>query len=140
MEVVIILVLILLNGIFSMAEIALVSARKVRLENAARQGDDKAKAALKLSNNPDTFLSTVQIGITLIGILTGLYSGEQLKEDVKSSFSPTGRFWRLTANGIATASDRYLRHLLHPRAGRTAAQKDRAGQPGADRQSWWPNP
>lgn len=83
MEVVIILVLILLNGIFSMAEIALVSARKVRLENAAKQGDDKAKAALKLSNNPDTFLSTVQIGITLIGILTGLYSGEQLKEDVK---------------------------------------------------------
>lgn len=83
MEVVIILVLILLNGIFSMAEIALVSARKVRLENAAKQGDDKARAALKLSNNPDTFLSTVQIGITLIGILTGLYSGEQLKEDVK---------------------------------------------------------
>ncbi|WP_298715677.1 hemolysin family protein [Chitinophaga sp.] len=83
MEVVIILVLILLNGIFSMAEIALVSARKARLESAAKQGDDKAKAALKLSNSPDTFLSTVQIGITLIGILTGLYSGEQLKEDVK---------------------------------------------------------
>ncbi|WP_346318683.1 hemolysin family protein [Chitinophaga sp. YIM B06452] len=102
MEVVIILVLILLNGIFSMAEIALVSARKVRLENAARQGDDKAKAALKLSNNPDTFLSTVQIGITLIGILTGLYSGEQLKEDVKLYFS----HWPLLApyaNGIATA-------------------------------------
>ena len=83
MEVVIILVLILLNGIFSMAEIALVSARKARLESAAKQGDEKARAALKLSNNPDTFLSTVQIGITLIGILTGLYSGEQLKEDVK---------------------------------------------------------
>ncbi|MGN7721450.1 hemolysin family protein [Chitinophaga sp. 22620] len=102
MEVVIILVLILLNGIFSMAEIALVSARKVRLENAARQGDDKAKAALKLSNNPDTFLSTVQIGITLIGILTGLYSGEQLKEDVKLFFTN----WPLLApyaNGIATA-------------------------------------
>ncbi len=102
MEVVIILVLILLNGIFSMAEIALVSARKVRLENAARQGDDKAKAALKLSNSPDTFLSTVQIGITLIGILTGLYSGEQLKEDVKLYFSS----WPLLApyaNGIATA-------------------------------------
>jgi putative hemolysin len=102
MEVVIILVLILLNGIFSMAEIALVSARKVRLENAARQGDDKAKAALKLSNSPDTFLSTVQIGITLIGILTGLYSGEQLKEDVKLYFTN----WPLLApyaNGIATA-------------------------------------
>ncbi len=56
MEVVIILVLILLNGIFSMAEIALVSARKVRLENAAKQGDDKARAALKLSNNPTLFV------------------------------------------------------------------------------------
>lgn len=102
MEVVIILVLILLNGIFSMAEIALVSARKVRLENAARQGDEKAKAALKLSNNPDTFLSTVQIGITLIGILTGLYSGEQLKEDVKLYITQ----WPLLApyaNGVATA-------------------------------------
>ncbi len=102
MEVVIILVLILLNGIFSMAEIALVSARKVRLENAAKQGDDKARAALKLSNNPDTFLSTVQIGITLIGILTGLYSGEQLKEDVKGFVMqmPTLAPY---SNGIATA-------------------------------------
>lgn len=102
MEVVIILVLILLNGIFSMAEIALVSARKVRLENAARQGDEKAKAALKLSNNPDTFLSTVQIGITLIGILTGLYSGEQLKSDVQAYIN---NFPSLAAysNGIATA-------------------------------------
>lgn len=102
MEVVIILVLILLNGIFSMAEIALVSARKVRLENAARQGDEKAKAALKLSNNPDTFLSTVQIGITLIGILTGLYSGEQLKEDVKG-YIDTIPLLAPYSNGIATA-------------------------------------
>ncbi|WP_343701838.1 hemolysin family protein [Chitinophaga sp.] len=102
MEVVIILVLILLNGIFSMAEIALVSARKVRLENAARQGDEKAKAALKLSNNPDTFLSTVQIGITLIGILTGLYSGEQLKEDVRGYIS-TIPLLAPYSNGIATA-------------------------------------
>lgn len=82
MEVVIILILILLNGLFSMSEIALVSARKIRLENQANKGDEKAKAALKLANNPDTFLSTVQIGITLIGILTGIYSGENIKTDV----------------------------------------------------------
>ncbi|PSL47593.1 putative hemolysin [Chitinophaga niastensis] len=82
MEVVIILILILLNGLFSMSEIALVSARKIRLENQANKGDEKAKAALKLANNPDTFLSTVQIGITLIGILTGLYAGENIKTDV----------------------------------------------------------
>lgn len=82
MEVVIILILILLNGLFSMSEIAMVSARKIRLENQANKGDEKAKAALKLANNPDTFLSTVQIGITLIGILTGIYSGENIKTDV----------------------------------------------------------
>ncbi|MET3880686.1 hemolysin family protein [Chitinophaga sp. OAE865] len=82
MEVVIILILILLNGLFSMSEIALVSARKIRLENQANKGDEKAKAALKLANNPDTFLSTVQIGITLIGILTGIYSGQNIKTDV----------------------------------------------------------
>ncbi|WP_126246919.1 hemolysin family protein [Chitinophaga rhizosphaerae] len=102
MEVVIILVLILLNGIFSMAEIALVSARKARLEGAAKQGDEKARAALKLSNNPDTFLSTVQIGITLIGILTGLYSGEQLKEDVKGFVMQMPALVPY-ANAIATA-------------------------------------
>lgn len=82
MEVVIILILILLNGLFSMSEIALVSVRKIRLENQANKGDEKAKAALKLANNPDTFLSTVQIGITLIGILTGIFSGESIKADV----------------------------------------------------------
>ncbi|SEW54841.1 hemolysin family protein [Chitinophaga arvensicola] len=82
MEVVIILILILLNGLFSMSETALISARKIRLENQANKGDEKAKAALKLANNPDTFLSTVQIGITLIGILTGIYSGQNIKTDV----------------------------------------------------------
>lgn len=73
--------LILLNGMFSMSEIALVSARKARLEAQANKGDSKAREALELSNHPDRFLSTVQIGITLIGILTGIYSGEKLKDD-----------------------------------------------------------
>ena len=81
-EIFIILGLILLNGVFSMAEIALVSARKARLEAQAHRGDKRAKEALDLSNHPDTFLSTVQIGITLIGILLGIYSGEKLKSDL----------------------------------------------------------
>ena len=76
--------LILLNGVFSMSEIALVSARKARLETQANKGDKKAKEALELSNHPDRFLSTVQIGITLIGILTGIFSGESLKDDFVS--------------------------------------------------------
>ena len=74
MEIVIILGLIFLNGILSMSEIAMVSARKSRLETAAKKGSKTAKTALRLANEPDRFLSTIQIGITLIGILTGLYS------------------------------------------------------------------
>lgn len=73
--------LILLNGLFSMAEIALVSARKSRLESQANRGDKKAAEALKLAHKPETFLSTVQMGITVIGIMTGIYSGEKITDD-----------------------------------------------------------
>ena len=76
MEIFIIIGLILLNGILSMSEIAPVSARKARLELDANRGNKSAQTALKLAGEPDRFLSTIQIGITLIGILTGLYSGE----------------------------------------------------------------
>lgn len=71
----IIIFLILLNGLFSMAETALISARKTRLAQESKQGSRSAAVALQIANNPDNFLSTIQIGITLIGILTGLYSG-----------------------------------------------------------------
>jgi putative hemolysin len=77
MEIFILLGLILINGLFVMSEIALVSARKARLENMAAKGDDLAKRALELSNRPEVFLSAAQIGITLIAILTGVYSGER---------------------------------------------------------------
>ena len=71
-EIFILLALILVNGLFVMSEIALVSARKGRLESMSNKGDLKAKAALHLTENPDKFLSTAQIGITLISILTGV--------------------------------------------------------------------
>lgn len=77
-ELIIIAVLIVLNGVFSMSEIALISARKAKLSNDAKKGSKSAKAALALSGEPDRFLSTVQIGITLIGIVTGIYSGDAL--------------------------------------------------------------
>lgn len=83
MEILIILFLIILNGVFSMSEIALISARKNRLENAAKKGNSNAQVALDLANSPNKFLSTVQIGITLIGILTGIYSGDKITTDVK---------------------------------------------------------
>ncbi len=66
-----------------MSEIALVSARKGRLESLANKGDMKAKAALDLAENPEKFLSTAQIGITLISIITGVYSGENFGNDLK---------------------------------------------------------
>lgn len=66
-----------------MSEIALISARKTRLETAAKKGNSNARVALDLANSPNKFLSTVQIGITLIGILTGIYSGEKVTDDVR---------------------------------------------------------
>jgi putative hemolysin len=83
MEVLIIFFLIILNGVFSMSEIALISARKNRLETAAKKGNKNAQIALDLANSPNKFLSTVQIGITLIGILTGIYSGDKITHDVQ---------------------------------------------------------
>lgn len=80
---IIIIVLIVLNGIFSMAEMSLVSTRRFKLESAKKKGSKGAKTALELSENPTKFLSTVQIGITLIGILLGVYSGENLTNNVE---------------------------------------------------------
>ena len=78
MEIIIIILLILLNGLFAMSEIALISARRSNLTARAKQGNKAAAKALQLAQDPDRFLSTIQIGITLIGILTGIYSGEAL--------------------------------------------------------------
>lgn len=77
-EILIILGLILLNGILSMTEMAMVSARKSSLSTEARNGNERARRALSIAENPNRMLSTIQIGITLIGILTGIYSGSKL--------------------------------------------------------------
>ncbi|MES2491791.1 MAG: hemolysin family protein [Pseudomonadota bacterium] len=74
----IILALILLNGLFAMTEMAVVSARPARLKAAAERGSSGARCALALANEPGKLLSTVQIGITLIGIIAGAYSGASL--------------------------------------------------------------
>jgi len=85
-----------------MSEIAMVSARKSRLESAAKKGDKSAQKALDLSNNPGKFLSTVQIGITLIGILTGIYSGEKIQDDLVQYLN-TFALLREQSSTIATA-------------------------------------
>jgi putative hemolysin len=101
MEIIILLSLILLNGLFVIAEISLVAARKPRLESQAERGDKKARAALDLANNPEIFLSAVQIGITLIAILTGVYSGERFGR-VMAPFFEKFEVLRPYAEGIST--------------------------------------
>ena len=83
LELIILIFLIILNGLCVMAEISLVSARKSRLENLASEGDELARSALKLVERPELFLSTAQIFITLIAILTGFYSGEKFSADLQ---------------------------------------------------------
>ena len=87
MELIIIFALVLLNGMFAMSELSLVSSRKFKLENAKKKGSQGAKAALELSENPSKFLSTVQIGITLIGIMLGFYSGDALTNNLAELIS-----------------------------------------------------
>ncbi len=85
-DIIIILLLIIANGIFAMSEFAIVSARKVRLQQQASAGDANARIALELADEPTPFLSTVQIGITVIGIFAGAFGGATLAGDLSSFF------------------------------------------------------
>ena len=82
LEGLVVVLLILLNGIFAMSEIAVVSARKTRLRQWAEEGNAKARAALELANNPNQFLATIQIGITLVGILAGAFGGATIAKEL----------------------------------------------------------
>jgi putative hemolysin len=82
LDVIVVLILILINGLFAMSELAVVSARRSRLKTLADRGVKGAKRALALAANPGRFLSAVQIGITLVGILAGAYSGASLGDHV----------------------------------------------------------
>ncbi|HMW65513.1 MAG TPA: hemolysin family protein [Chitinophagaceae bacterium] len=101
MEIIILLALIFLNSLFVMSEIALVSARKSKLETMAEKGDVKAKKALNLSNNPEIFLAAAQIGITFIAIVTGVYSGERFSHYISPWFEKID-FLKPYAQTIAT--------------------------------------
>ena len=83
MEILIIIVLILFNGLLSMSEFALISSRKPKLEINAKQGKKGAIKALSLISKSDKYLSTIQIGITFIGILTGVYSGATITQTLQ---------------------------------------------------------
>jgi len=87
MEILIIFILTLLNGFFALSEIALVSVKKSRIEHLAAQGSSRAKIVLQLLENPENFLSSVQVGITLIGIISGAYGGVTLTDDMEQFLS-----------------------------------------------------
>lgn len=89
-EILIIILLILLNGLFSMAEISIVSAKKSRLEELLRKGNRNAKKVIYLADNPNKFLSTVQIGITSIGILTGVFGGAAISQNISGLLVDAG--------------------------------------------------
>ena len=82
LEIVVILLLLVVNGVFAMTEIAIVTARKARLRQLAHAGNARASLALALAESPNRFLSTVQIGITLVGILAGAYGGATIAEEL----------------------------------------------------------
>lgn len=86
LEIVLIFLLVVGNGVFAMAEIALVSSRKARLRARSEDGDHGAAVALELAEKPDDFLSTVQIGITLVGILAGVFGGATIAEELATYF------------------------------------------------------
>lgn len=129
-EIIIIIGLIVLNGIFAMSEVALISARKSRLSSDAKKGSKSAKVALKLANDPDRFLSTVQIGITLIGILTGIYSGNRIAADLTETMISWGvsvTYASALAQGIIVVVVTYLTiifgELVPKRIGLSVAEK-----------------
>jgi putative hemolysin len=91
-EIIIIILLIILNGLFSMAEFALISARKIRLQQMLDRGEKGADIALSLSEDPNTFLSTIQIGITLVGILAGAFGGAAIAKELEGTFTVIPEF------------------------------------------------
>ena len=85
-EIVIILLLLVANGVFAMTEMAVVSARKAKLKRLADAGDAGARVALELAESPNRFLPTVQIGITLVGLLAAAFGGITVAEQIAARF------------------------------------------------------
>src|SRR6266436_3299909 len=108
----IILLLIVLNGVFAMAEIALVSARTARLRSLAEAGSAGARAAIELKQDPPRLLSTVQIGITLIAVLSGTFGeatlGDRLERELESYPELIGRYAHVISMAIVVIGISYF--------------------------------
>jgi putative hemolysin len=115
LEVVLILILVIANGVFSMSEMAVVAARKSSLQQKAEQGSRRARIALELSQNPDQFLSTIQIGITVIGTLAGAFGGLTIAEKLAAylrQFSRVAAYSEEIAFGIVVVIISYLSLII----------------------------
>ena len=111
----IILLLIFANGLFAMSEIAIVTARKPRLRIQAEKGNSRAAAALRLAENPDVFLSTIQIGITLVTILAGLFGGASVSRQIEPwlrELPLIGAYSQGVSQGLVVAIITYLTLVL----------------------------
>lgn len=115
LELAFILLLLLVNGIFAMSEMAVVSARKTRLQHRAEDGDAGARAALDLAANPTNFLSTVQVGITLVGVLAGAFGGARISDVLAESLRDVrwiGPHAEPVALGLVVSAITYLSLIL----------------------------
>jgi putative hemolysin len=129
-ELLVVVLLVLLNGFFAMSEMALVSARKARLQSMAANGDRGAKVALALSNDPGRFLSTVQIGITLIGILAGAFSGATIAAklgDWFETFAMLSGYGHALALGVVVIGLTFLSLILGELAPKQVALRNAEG-------------
>ncbi|MGL4332110.1 MAG: CNNM domain-containing protein [Bacteroidales bacterium] len=129
-EIIIILILILFNGALAMSEIALISVRKTYLTNEAKRGNKNARLALRIIESPDKFLSTIQIGITIIGILTGIYSGSVLADRFSAQLILWGvpaAYSHMLAQGVIVGIVTYFSlifgELVPKRIGMSVAEK-----------------
>ena len=124
MEIIVLSFLFLLNGFFALSEIALVSARKARLEQKRIQGSKGARIALTLQEDSDNFLSAIQVGITLIGIVTGVYGGENIADDIAPVLMQWGwlaPYATQLALGISVVAITYLSIIIGELVPKTVA-------------------
>lgn len=114
-QIMFIIFLTIANGVFSMSEIAIVSARKARLQQWVNEGNAKARVALDLADSPNRLLSTVQIGITLIGILAGVLGGATISEELTArliSIPLIAPYSEVIALGIVVLGITYLTLII----------------------------
>ena len=132
LEIIIVLLLIVVNGVFSMSELALASVRRARLAVLERKGVAGATTARELAGDPQRFLPTVQIGITLVSMLTGVFGGARIAGDLRAWLATMPTLGVGGGDAVAGAGGRGD-DLPDPGAGRTGAEAPRAAPAGAHR-------